>query len=219
VTRTERWTAQAEAWAAWADERREEDVLPRFYELLPEPPRRALDVGCGEGRIVRALRARGYETVGVDAAPRLIEFAHARDPSGDYRVAAAETLPFPDGSFGLVLAFNVLMNVDDPARAIAEAARVLAPSGCICLSIVHPLASAGRFVDGGFTIVDYLRERQHEERVGKLVFANLHAPLERWSRWLEQAGFLVESLRELPRAGLGGWDRLPMFLYIRAVKG
>jgi hypothetical protein len=46
----------------------------------------------------------------------------------------------------------------------------------------------------------------------------VHAPLERWARWLETAGFAVERLDELPRARLRGWDRLPMFLLLRAVK-
>jgi hypothetical protein len=46
----------------------------------------------------------------------------------------------------------------------------------------------------------------------------MHHPLESWSRWLEAAGFVIEALREVPRARLRGWDGLPMFLYLRALK-
>jgi hypothetical protein len=43
VTRSPRWAAQADPWAAWADERHEDDVLPLFYDLLPDGAVRALD--------------------------------------------------------------------------------------------------------------------------------------------------------------------------------
>jgi hypothetical protein len=46
----------------------------------------------------------------------------------------------------------------------------------------------------------------------------MHHPVESWSRWLEAAGFVIEALREAPRAHLRGWDGLPMFLYLRALK-
>jgi SAM-dependent methyltransferase len=218
VTRSARWADQAAAWSAWADAGHEDDVLPAFHRLLPDAPVGTLDLGCGEGRVTRELRDRGYEAVGVDIAPGLIELAQKRDPGGDYRVAHAEELPFADGSFELVVAFNVLMSVDEPARALAETARVLADGGRLCASIVHPLASAGAWRGDAFVVRDYLTERAYEDPVGGVVFANVHAPLERWARWLETAGFAVERLDELPRARLRGWDRLPMFLLLRAVK-
>ncbi|HYY04850.1 MAG TPA: class I SAM-dependent methyltransferase [Gaiellaceae bacterium] len=216
MTRSARWTAQADAWAAWADGRHEDDVLPPFFALLPDGARKTLDIGCGEGRLTRELRRRGCAATGVDVAPRLVELARARDVDGDYRVAAAEELPFEDASFDLVVAFNVLMNVDDPARAIEEAGRVLTRDGHLCASIVHPIASAGTWDGDVFLVHDYLRSRPHEERVGDLVFANVHFSLEMWSRWLEDAGFVIEALREIPRPHLRGWNRLPMFLYVRA---
>lgn len=216
MNRSARWAAQADAWAAWVEGQREDDVLPAFYALLPRGARRALDVGCGEGRITRELGRRGCEAAGIDVAPRLVELASARDADGDYRVAPAERLPFEGASFDLVVAFNVLMNVDDPAAAIRECARVLSNDGRLCLSIVHPIASAGSWSGEAFAIHDYLEPRPHEDRVGELVFANMHYPLETWSRWLEAAGFVLEALREVRRADLPGWNRVPMFLYLRA---
>ena len=218
MTLSERWAAQADAWAAWADERREDDVLPQFYELLPRSGGRVLDVGCGEGRLTRELRRRGHDAVGIDVAPRLVELARARDAGGDYRAGVAERLPFEDATFELVVAFNVLMNVDEPARAIEEAARVLRPGGRLCVSIVHPLASSGSWDGETFVVTEYLRARPAEDRIGDLVFANVHHPLETWSLWLRAAGFLVETLREVPRAQPPRWNRLPMFLFLRAVK-
>jgi ubiquinone/menaquinone biosynthesis C-methylase UbiE len=214
----ERWTVQADLWAAWAQNGHEDDVLPQFYDLLPKQRGRTLDVGCGEGRMSRALRARGYDVVGIDVAPRLVELARERDPEGQYRLAPAEELPFDDRSFDLLVAYNVLMNVDDPATAVRESARVLRTGGRFCISLVHPLASAGVWESGRFLISDYLTERPHEEHVGELVFANVHRPLEQWSKLLENAGLLIEALREVPRAAVPRWRRLPMFLYLRTVK-
>jgi SAM-dependent methyltransferase len=117
-----------------------------------------------------------------------------------------------------VVAFNVLMSVDDPARAVDEAARVLRPGGYLCASIVHPLASSGEWRDDLFLVRDYLVERDHDQQVGGLVFANVHLPLQGWFGRLERAGFVVQSLRELPRVDDRRWSRVPMFLFLRAVK-
>ena len=218
MTSSARRATQADAWAAWADGGHEDDVLPLFYRLLPDGARRALDVGCGEGRVTRELRRRGHEALGVDVSAPLVELARARDAEGDYRVAAAEQLPFAAASFDLVVAFNVLMNVDEPPRAIEEAARVLGSGGRLCASIVHPIASSGEWQDDAFFVYEYLVERAHEQRVGDLVFANVHVPLQKWFGWLEDAAFRVDSLREPRRVDNRRWSRLPMFLFLRAVK-
>ena len=80
------------------------------------------------------------------------------------------------------------------------------------------LASGSTWREDIFVVGDYLREKPHEERVGELVFANVHRPLEAWSRFFEDAGLLVESLQEIPRDQMRRWSRLPMFLFLRAVK-
>ena len=190
-------------------------MLPAFLDLVPEAGD-ALDVGCGEGRVSRLLRDRGVDVVGLDVAPRLVELAQEADSGGEYVVGSAEQLPFPDASFDAVVAFNVLMNVDDPEAAVAEARRVLRPGGQLCASIVHPFASAGSWDDDRFVVSDYLAVRGHEQRVGGLVFANVHRPLEHWFSFLQRAGLVVEVVQEVPRANLRDWNRLPMFLYLRA---
>ncbi|HEX4692474.1 MAG TPA: class I SAM-dependent methyltransferase [Solirubrobacteraceae bacterium] len=87
-------------------------------------PESLLDVGCGEGvlteRWARALAPA--RIVGVDAADLDAEWA--RRPATSFAVADAEALPFADGEFGLVAAIELLEHVEDPARALAELARV-----------------------------------------------------------------------------------------------
>jgi ubiquinone/menaquinone biosynthesis C-methylase UbiE len=79
-----------------------------------------LDVGAGDGRLLAALRGCGRRgrRVGLDPA----------QVSGLLR-DTAEALPFPDASFDAVRLVRVLAHLSDPARALAEARRVLRPGG------------------------------------------------------------------------------------------
>jgi 2-polyprenyl-3-methyl-5-hydroxy-6-metoxy-1,4-benzoquinol methylase len=118
----ERFEEEAAAWAAWIRRDVYPHYAPAFFDLVPPPGRATLDVGCGEGRVTRDLTARGHSTVGVDLSRTLVRMAAEADLAGDYRVAHASELPFDDGAFDLVVAYNVLMDVDALGAAV-EAVR------------------------------------------------------------------------------------------------
>jgi SAM-dependent methyltransferase len=84
-----------------------------------------LDVGCGAGQVVEALRARGFESAGLDVAPPEIAGCHGYD---------GRTIPFPDASFAAVGAFNVLEHVEEPVPFLDEMARVLKTGGRMVVS-------------------------------------------------------------------------------------
>lgn len=93
--------------------------------LPPERPDRVLEVGVGEGEVFDRVRARW-----ADVPYAAIDLPDA-DLAADWRrrgldgmFADIERLPFPDASFDLVLAIEVLEHVPDPERAVAELARV-----------------------------------------------------------------------------------------------
>jgi ubiquinone/menaquinone biosynthesis C-methylase UbiE len=195
---------------------------PAFLELLPPPGRLTVDVGCGEGRLTRMLRERGDRVVAVDAAPTLVRLARETDPDGDYRVAEATALPLGDVEADLVVAFMSLQDVDDAESAIREAACVLEARGRFCAALVHPAASAGELEGGDLDpklVIrgSYLDARRDLRPLGSVTVPQFHRPLEWYSRALEDAVFLLETLREqATRRRSPG--RIPLFLHLRAVK-
>src|SRR5215472_9453791 len=220
------WEAEARKWAAFArmpghDWAHDDINLPALRELLPGPCGRALDLGCGEGRISRYLRSAGYLVAGADTAPTV--------------VADAAALPFSDGAFGLVVAYMCLHDMDQMPRAVAEASRVLAPGGRLCASIPHPVNSAGAFQgrgpDAPFLIAGSYLDTAPPDWVAdgegiRLTFHSEPRPIEAYSRALEAAGLLIEAIRETraPDAMVAAaparrrWQRIPLALHLRAVK-
>lgn len=112
-------------------------------ELLGDGRKRALDIGCGEGKFTRGLTAFIDEVAGVDVKERSIEkaraAAQAEGVTVDFRVASGDALPWPDAHFDVVAFSNSLHHMPDPAKAIAEAGRVLAPGGV--LYVMEPVAA------------------------------------------------------------------------------
>ncbi|MEX2210404.1 MAG: class I SAM-dependent methyltransferase [Gaiellaceae bacterium] len=232
------WARNAAAWLAWAREPGHDSywLFHRevFFELLPAPGRRTLDLGCGEGRLTRDLKALGHEVVGVDAAEELVAAAREADPQLQLVVADAAALPFGDGEFDLVVAFMSLQDVDDLEGATSEAARVLEPGGRLCLAIVHPFNSAGRFdgdePDSAFVVEgSYLEQSYYADNLMRggleMEFVSAHRPLQAYTEALGEAGLVIERLREpaLPEQAVGKprnrrWQRMPLFLHVRAAR-
>ncbi len=111
-------------------------------DYLPQAGRRILDVGCGEGALVRYFARNGAEAVGLDPLPQAIERALAADnpPSAAFMLGCGEELPFPEGRFDVVCFFNSLHHID-PAlmpQALLEALRVTQDEGLIY--VLEPIA-------------------------------------------------------------------------------
>jgi SAM-dependent methyltransferase len=115
--------------ALWAEVEGENGPVALWRVLSALGPRRALDVGGGQGELAERLRAElGAEVSFVDQSERMVELARARGID-DAQVGDAQELAFPDGSFDTVVAAWMLYHVPDVDRALVEAARVLEPGG------------------------------------------------------------------------------------------
>lgn len=121
--------------------------LDMFKDLVEADGRDLLDVGCGDGRVVRALAELGAHVLGLEINPRQLADALSAKRVGDewYLCAGGEHLPFPAGTFDLVVYFNSLHHVPVPQQgeALVEAERVLRPEGLVYVS--EPLAEGGHF--------------------------------------------------------------------------
>jgi len=145
--------------------------LIRRYAYLQD--RAVLDVGCGLGMYVRAFHRFSHDVHGVDIDAEKVTEAGRDLPN--LCVALAEVLPYPDGTFDVVLSHEVIEHVTDDRQAIAEAVRVLrrpepqagraggqlvifAPNR-FYLFETHGAYWGGRYHAGNIPLVNYLPDR------------------------------------------------------------
>lgn len=157
-----------------------------------QPGDRVLDVGCGTGVVARRAAAElgpDGDVVGLDLNEGMLDVA--RDESAGigarigWRQGDATELPFPNEAFDVVLCQQVLQFVSNPAAALREMRRVLAPDGRLALSAWRPIDFHGSYV----TMADAL-----ERHVGEEAAAMMRSPFPPWDRTelrdlVREAGF------------------------------
>lgn len=234
---TDAWEENAEGWIRWArtpgvDDYFEFYNLPSFLELLPASVGVTVDLGCGEGRVARVLRARGHAVIGVEPSATLVRAARQADPAFPVVQGRGDAVPVRAGVAHLVVCFMVLQDVDDLSAVCCEIARLLNDDGVACLAIVHPIASSGfPDPDGEFQYVgrylDVMRNVLVADRNGvEFTFHSAHRPIEHYSRAFEAAGLVIRAVREpamseeliaaAPR--LARHRMLPNFLYFTVAR-
>ncbi len=117
-------------------------------ESFPDVPRaRALDFGCGVGRVTRELARHFKSVVGVDVAPSMIRKARELSADVEYVLNERDDLSFvPSGSVDLVYSVIVLQHIGRPYvdRYLAEFVRVLSPKGLAIFQMPNAATAAAR---------------------------------------------------------------------------
>jgi SAM-dependent methyltransferase len=128
------WSEIAEEWSrSWGSFPR--PVHLRLLEACRvEAGTRVLDVGCGSGELLAALRERGARAAGLDPASGMVERARRRAPDAEVREGSWQSVPWPDATFDVVTAVNALQYADDTSAAVAEARRVVRRGGVIAVA-------------------------------------------------------------------------------------
>jgi SAM-dependent methyltransferase len=157
-----------------------ERFMTELSRLVPDAPRRrALDFGCGVGRVTVALAEHYDEVVGVDAAPSMITRARAlvTEPRCTFVLNQAPHLrQFEDASFSAVYCRLVLQHIEPSIirRYIPDFVRVLAPGGVLMFQVPEPAPDD-----------DELGAFQRAPVVGSRWKQRLPRPLVSWWRWIK----------------------------------
>ena len=133
---------ESAAWGKQQDGPEHRDRIGRTVEELANVvalPGPLADLGCGPGAHTIELARRGYEIVGVDGSPRMVEVARARaapqEIDATFHVCdVSESLGFDDASLGGVLAIHVRQHLAQPEAFIAEIRRCLRPGGHLLIT-------------------------------------------------------------------------------------
>lgn len=184
---------------------------------------KAIDVGCGEGRFVRTLKAQGFDACGIDPTAALIDAARARDPGGDYCVAGGEALPFDDGGFDLVTSYLALCDIENIDAALAEMVRVLKPGGHLLFANLSSINTAGVWKKSllgeaqHYAIDHYMDERPVRQRWNGIDILNWHRPFSFYMRRLIDLGLILRHFDEPKTQGAyagtkAKFDRMPNFV-------
>jgi SAM-dependent methyltransferase len=177
------WDKSSSAWIRAMDDRgdfaREHILDPVMLERATTRNfESALDVGCGEGRFCRLLRANHVPVVGIDPTEALLAQARLLDPMGQYQSARAENLPFAAASFDLVVSYLTLIDIPDFRSGLREMVRVLRPGGTLLIANINSFISS---CPNGWI----------KDQDGR----NVHYPVDRYaeefSEWVEWSGIRI----------------------------
>jgi ubiquinone/menaquinone biosynthesis C-methylase UbiE len=173
-----------ERWASWSDE-----TLQRMLDLAqPQPTWQVLDVATGTGFTALAFAKHVDHVTGADLSPGMLAQADARAreqgvANVDWVEAAAEALPFADGTFDLVTVRIAPHHFADVSAFLRETRRVLKPGGAFVLGDTTVPGDDKEAADWQ-NAVEKERDPSHNENLSP----------ERWNKLAAEAGLTVTDL-------------------------
>ncbi|ABA73912.1 class I SAM-dependent methyltransferase [Pseudomonas fluorescens] len=192
------WHHNAQAWteavrSGAIESRRQVTDQAMLLAVMWRQPERVLDLGCGEGWLLRALAERGFEAVGVDGDPTLVEAARVAG-SSPVHVASYEDLVEAKVDIGRdydLICANFSLLHQDIIPLLAAMNALLVPGGALVIQTLHPWSvAAGDYQDGW-------REETFNGFKGQWQPMPWYfRTLSSWLNALDMAGLQLISLRE-----------------------
>lgn len=219
-----------------------EDIEPISYsyelhEYKNFANKKVLDVGCGNGYILSKYAGEGAKTYGIDITQASIDLCRKRfeylELKGEFKVADAQDIPFPDNTFDCICSMGVLHHVPNTQKAIDEIYRVLKPGGRLIVMFYHRNSAKYQFM---YRVKSWISGKTREQLANEFdgvgnpkgsVFskAELSVMLSKFSDvkmsvgYLSTGDILIRGSRYLPDnlfkplASLLGWN-----LYAKGIK-
>lgn len=119
---------------AYLDSFEQFHLLPNLGDLKNK---KILDVGAGTGRLALRLAEKGADVTALDISPEILKILNKKNSQIKTVVANAESLPFPDNTFDLVIAAFLIVHLKEPKYFFQEAYRVLKPDGVLALTNIN----------------------------------------------------------------------------------
>jgi ubiquinone/menaquinone biosynthesis C-methylase UbiE len=145
------------------------DVLRRAFEhgvqwrhrqaLLRRPPGRILDVGCGSGNFLAALRSRGWNAYATEFSDAAVAMARRRGIT--VHRGTVEDAGYPDDHFDVVTMWHVLEHVPAPRETLDELRRILKPDGLLVVEVPDSASLTFRLCGRDWMGLDVPRHLQH----------------------------------------------------------
>ena len=181
-----------------------EAELKAIRQLIPPSGLEGMEVGVGSGKFAAPLGIK----IGVEPSEKMAR--KARLQGINVYSGVAEDLPFSEGRFDFVLIVTTICFVDDVIKSLAEAFRVLKPTGCIIVGFVDKDSALGK---------QYTVQKEKSKFYKNATFFSTEELL----KYLKEVGFVIEIIRqtlipeELPEVVSDGFGR-GSFVVIKGVK-
>lgn len=213
------WSDLSDVWLSelGSDPAYETVVTPLLVEVLaPEAGERYLDLGCGEGRVMRALSDLGVVVHGLDINSSLARRA------GNAFVAELPTIPVRDDAYDGVYSVLSIEHVADHVTVLAESARVTRTGGVMALVMNHPYWTAPEstpITDSDGEVLwrpgDYFGDGSSSIPLGDADIVFHHRSMARLLNAAAAAGWHLEHMIEQPHHEIGEQSGIPRLLGCR----
>ena len=156
----------------WENQGRSTEFIAYFAALIAKyQPQRVLEVGCGEGLVLAAIKAP--EKFGTELSAQALQKTQARTPA-QLSVALCERLPFPDNYFDLIASVGVMEHFIDDHAANSELRRAVKVGGHYIVLLHVPLTRGQSLQQ---KISEYIWPRPHPIKLVKWLAGKFYKPI------------------------------------------